>query len=570
MPEAAGALGGFGALDWAVVLGALVAVTLLGHRLAGRQASIRDFFLGGRRLPWYAVAASIVATEISAVTLVGLPSVVFRDGGDLTYLQIGLVGSLVARALIAAYLVPAYYEREIYSPYDYMGERLGGRTRGLTTTLFALGGVLAQSARVYLIAVVLEVILHRELAWIEGATGLPPLVSAVAAITVVAVLWTWMGGIATVVWTDALLFALFLGAVAIALVTVVRGVDGGASEVLAAGEAAGKLRLFDLDPSPRKAYTLWAALFAQSWAGVGAYGVDQLMAQRLFCCRGVREARRAILASYLGMGITTLVGLTGVALYAWYRQHPLAGEALALYTEKPDRIFPIFVLEAVPAGFKGLILAGAFAAAISSLDSILAALSQTVLSAVWLPWRERRGAPDDPARALAVSRLLVLGFGILLGVLAVAAEVAARHYGSVLDLALAMAGYTQGALLAGFALAFQRRDARVDLAGGLAWSAPLSLTAVLSVAWPQDWALSVVLGAGGFAMGLWCVLRLARDGVRALGGLAALALATALLAWNHAYGTTLAWPWFVPVGAVYTYVLARVLARRNDPDRSEA
>lgn len=559
----AGELGRFGALDWAIVLGALLVVTALGHVLSGRQATIRDFFLGGRRLPWYAVAASIVATEISAVTLVGLPSVVFREGGNLTYLQIGLFGSLVARALIAIFLVPAYYEREIYSPYDYMGERLGGRVRGLTTALFALGGVLAQSARVYLIAVVLEVILAEELSWIEGATGLPPLVTAVGAITVVAVLWTWMGGIATVVWTDAFLFALFLSAVAIALWTVVRGVDGGAREVLEVGSAAGKLRLFDLDTDPKKAYTIWAALFAQSWAGVGAYGVDQLMAQRLFCCRGVREARLAILASYGGMLVTVLVGLTGVALYAWYREHPLAGEALALYTEKPDRIFPIFVLQAVPAGLKGLILAGAFAAAISSLDSILAALAQTTLSAVWLPARERRGASDDPKRALFVSRLLVLGFGLLLGALAVAAEFAARHYGSVLDLALAMAGYTQGALLAGFALAFQRRAPRRDLASGFVWAAPLSMTAVLSVAWPQTWAFWVVVGSGGLAALLWCATRLRREGPRALGGLEVLIGVTALLAWNQARGTTLAWPWFVPVGAVYTYVLSRVLARRT-------
>jgi SSS family transporter len=556
-------LGRFGALDWVIVLGALLVVTALGHLLSGRQATIRDFFLGGRRLPWHAVAASIVATEISAVTLVGLPSVVFREGGNLTYLQIGLCGSLVARALIAIFLVPAYYEREIYSPYDYMGERLGGRVRGLTTALFALGGVLAQSARVYLIAVVLEVILADELAWIEGATGLPPLVTAVGAITVVAVLWTWMGGIATVVWTDAFLFALFLAAVAIALWTVVRGVDGGAREVLEVGTAAGKLQLFDFDTDPRKAYTIWAALFAQSWAGVGAYGVDQLMAQRLFCCRGVREARLAILSSYGGMLVTVLVGLTGVALYAWYRQQPLAGEALVLYTEKPDRIFPIFVLQAVPSGLKGLILAGAFAAAISSLDSILAALAQTTLSAVWLSARERRGASDDPKRALFVSRLLVLGFGLLLGALAVAAEYAARHYGSVLDLALAMAGYTQGALLAGFALAFRRREAQGDLAAGLLWAAPLSLSAVLSVAWSQRWAFWFVVGAGAVAALLWCATRLRREGARALGGLAALVAVTALLAWNQARGTTLAWPWFVPVGAVYTYVLARVLARRS-------
>ena len=143
------------------------------------------------------------------------------------------------------------------------------------------------------------------------------------------------------------------------------------------------------------------------------------------------------------------------------------------------------------------------------------------------------------------------------------AEFAARHYGSVLDLALAMAGYTQGALLAGFALAFQRRAPRRDLASGFVWAAPLSMTAVLSVAWPQTWAFWVVVGSGGLAALLWCATRLRREGARALGGLAVLIGVTALLAWNQARGTTLAWPWFVPVGAVYTYVLSRVLARRT-------
>ena len=117
----------FGVADWAVVLGVLVGTTVLGERLAGRQKSARDFFLGGRRLPWYAVAASIVATEISAVTYVSFPSGVAREGGNMTYLQIVLFGSLLARAFVGYVLVPAYYKHEIYSPYDYVGRRLGAR-----------------------------------------------------------------------------------------------------------------------------------------------------------------------------------------------------------------------------------------------------------------------------------------------------------------------------------------------------------------------------------------------------------------------------------------------------------
>ena len=133
--------GSFGALDWGVVGALLLITTWIGHRAAGRQESLRDFFLGGRRLPWYAVAASIVATEISAVTFISLPSVVAREGGDWTYLQIGLFGSLFARGLIAWLLVPAYYEREVFSPYDYMGAKLGEGVRRTATALFALGGI---------------------------------------------------------------------------------------------------------------------------------------------------------------------------------------------------------------------------------------------------------------------------------------------------------------------------------------------------------------------------------------------------------------------------------------------
>lgn len=202
--------GGFTTLDWVVVIGVLVGTTVVAGRVAGRQESMRDFFLGARSLPWWAVAASIIATEISAVTYISLPSVVQREGGNITYLQIGLFGSLLARAFVGYVLVPAYYEREIYSPYDYVGNRLGSQARALTTGLFTLGGILAQSARVYLTAVVLQVLLAQELAAVEAAIGLPPLVTSVAAIGVVAVGWTLMGGMATVIWTDAILFVLFL------------------------------------------------------------------------------------------------------------------------------------------------------------------------------------------------------------------------------------------------------------------------------------------------------------------------------------------------------------------------
>ena len=216
---AAGSAAAF--VDWLVVAAVMGLVTWIGHRLTGRQESLRDFYLGGRRLPWYAVSASIIATEISAVTFFAVPSLVWREGGSIHYLQIGLISALVARLVVAFVLTPAYYEKEIYSPYDFMGDRLGRGVRRMTTGLFMIGGVLAQAARVYITAVIIEVLAREQLAAVESVTGLP-LAGAILAISIVATAWTWIGGVATVVWTDALLFLMFIGGF-VALLAVMHG-----------------------------------------------------------------------------------------------------------------------------------------------------------------------------------------------------------------------------------------------------------------------------------------------------------------------------------------------------------
>ncbi|MCH2104555.1 MAG: hypothetical protein MK297_11155 [Planctomycetes bacterium] len=558
--------GSFGALDWGGVGALLLITTWIGHRAAGRQESLRDFFLGGRRLPWYAVAASIVATEISAVTFISLPSVVAREGGDWTYLQIGLFGSLFARGLIAWLLVPAYYEREVFSPYDYMGAKLGEGVRRAATALFALGGILGQSARVYLTAVVLEVLLAEELAWVSLQTGASPLAAAVAVITLVAMAWTLMGGIATVVWTDAVLFLLFLAGIGAALWTVSGTVEGGLAAVLESGWSAGKMRLFDLRFDLSAPYTLWAAVIASTWGGVGFYGTDQLLAQRLLCCQDVRAARRAVLASYAAILVTALVAVVGVALWAHYQEHAMSAAAQGLYEEKADRLFPIFVVEVVPHGLKGLIVAGALAAAISSLDSIVAALSQTTQSLL--------KPASDSASALKRSRALVVFWSLVLGCAAVAIDAVAESYASILDLALAMASYTGGALLAGFLLAFLplRTDGR-----GFPYAAALSVLAVFAVTSHQPWGERlgvapehVVLVAGVLLCGTWALTAASRT----FGAALALLIGLGLTWWLATAGTlpgvgvdggvrVLAWPWFVPLGSTIAFTWTLLLSGRR-------
>ena len=174
--------------DWLVIVGYLIMTTVLGGLLAGKQASMKDFFLGGRKLPWPAVCGSIIATELSAATFLIAPALVFSAGGDMTYIQLAL-GTILARFVIGYFFIPAYYEREIYSPYEYMGRQLGPRVKTITTGLFMIGGILAQGARVYIAAKALQVV-----------TG-TDVTTSILIIGAVSVGWTIMGGITTVVWT---------------------------------------------------------------------------------------------------------------------------------------------------------------------------------------------------------------------------------------------------------------------------------------------------------------------------------------------------------------------------------
>lgn len=580
----------FSGLDWAVVGGVLLATSLFGA-FFGRGATMREFFLGGRRLPWWAVSASIVATEISALTLVSLPAIVFLDGGTSAYLQITMIGSVVARLAIAWWLVPAYYEQEIYSPYDWVGKRLGEPVRRMMTLFGAAGGVLSQAARVYLTAVVLEILMAERLRAWEAACGVPGIALSIGIITAVAVAWTWIGGIVTVVWTDLLLFLVFVASSAAVLWWIVSGLDGGWGALAEFAKESGRDRILDFDASPVKAYTFWAALLAAGFGNIGAYGVDQLMAQRILCCRGVREARLAVATSVVAVLVGLLVAWVGIALAAWYDAHPLQGEALRLVGEKHDRILPVFVATVLPEGMRGFVVAGVFAAAISSLDAVLAALAQTVEHAWSGPRRERRHAalpplqrPDSAARdraSLRSSRRLVVVFGVIMALVAWSMDPISRSYSSLLDLGLAMAGYTQGALLAAFLLALFR-----PWTGGDGWlrAAPVSALLVYASAWQGPLPRMVVLAASAALFLRWWSGRgeWAEDRPRWRRATAALVATLALAFWLAGSGgfeivpgpgrpsvlQPLAWPWYVPLGCAVATTLGVLMARRGPAARA--
>lgn len=548
MPQELPTTPGFELVDWAVILGVLVLTTWIGHRAAGRPSSAREFFLGGRRLPWYAVAASLIATEISAVTFIGLPASVALEGGDLTYLQVVLFGALITRGIIAFVLVPVYFEREIYSPYDYVGQRLGASARVVTTVVFSVGGVLAQGARVYVTALVIEVLLRSQLESVHAAIGMPPLVTAVTLVGVVAVVWTWMGGIATVVWTDAVLFVLFLVGIGVLGVVLNGQIEGGLLQAFHDGAEAGKTRVIDTRFAWEKPHRLGVVLGLASWGMVGDYGCNQLMVQRLLCCPSVAQARLAVLMSSLGAIVIAAIAFLGIGLWSWSATHAFTPELQALVTQQQDRLLPAFLLQAVPTGWKGLVLAGVFAAAISSLDSILAALSQTTMSLFGLDPQGGRGA-------IRASRILVVVFAVVLCAVAVGIRPLHEDHPSILTLALRIGALTSGILLGAFVLALSRLRLRGD---GFPWAVAMALVWVLAIAQLESLpplhfgivgaAITIGFvwnttrrGASRFHVAQWILLALMSFGAWAL---------------RRNLTVQLPWPWYAPIGAVLTVTLS--------------
>ncbi|HEX7897361.1 MAG TPA: hypothetical protein VF950_06350 [Planctomycetota bacterium] len=524
-----GSVPGFGWIDWTVLAAYLLGTSWLADRLAGSRQTIRDFFLGGRRLPWWAVAGSIVACEVSGATFVSVPLVAFK--GDWTFLMLGL-GSVAARLLIAWKLVPAYYEMEIYSPYEFVGKRLGPEVDRVATLLFFVGSLLAQGVRLFLAALVLDVI-----------TGMG-VVGAIAAIGGVSVVWTWLGGINSVVWTDVVQFViLFVGGVT-ALVAVGWVVPGGWSAILAEGSAAGKFKALELSTDPRKAYTLWAGLFGFTFLTLASHGTDQNMAQRLFCCRGIAEARKAIVASSVSQLMPVLMLAVGTGIWAYYRPRAAA-------PAPDDTLLPMFVLEAMPTGVKGLLFAAIFSAATAT--GTLSAMAQTALTGFYKPLI-RPGASEE--HYLKMSRVFVLLAAVGLCATATLCVWLRKQYPSIVDLALASAGYTYGALLGMLLLALRPggRDAR-----GLLWAVPLSMLLVIALNWNHTLEGKGVALGGAATAALAGMLALAREPLKIpflLLGAAAVA-AVALGGWK------LAFPWHFPLGTAMTFGLGLALGRRT-------
>ena len=285
----------------------------------------------------------------------------------------------------------------------------------MATLVFSIGSILGQSVRVLVAALALKVVTPLDFEW------------CIVVIGIFAILWTLMGGMQTVIWTDVMQFVLFAFGGIVALGWMISELPNGWSQFVstagAVSEAApksgpdwGKFSLLDFSTDPSLSFTFWVAIFAVPFLNLSAFGVDQLNAQRMFCCRSAGDAKKAIIWSSVGQVLTLLMLLVGAALYVYYQEFPPTSLAAKEFEASHDTVFPIWITMTLPIGLSGLIIAAVFAAAISSLDSILAALSQTTLSLFVDPQNlDEKGH----GKLLVYSRALVIVWGLALSAFAI-------------------------------------------------------------------------------------------------------------------------------------------------------
>jgi SSS family transporter len=415
---------GLDKLDLAIIALYLIGITLFGLRFRKKQRSLRDYFLAGRDIPWWAISLSILAAETSTLTIISIPGLAYDT--NLTFLQV-VMGYVVGRVVISFVLLPHYFRGDIYTAYELIERRFGRGLRSLTAGLFLLTRAAAEGVRVYAVSIVVGIAL---------GTGE---VASIAIITILTLIYTFEGGLAAVIWTDVVQTAIYVAGTLIGLVTILHLVPGGWSAIHAAAAGSGKLQVFDFTPSFWIPYTFWAGIIGGAFLTTASHGTDQLIVQRLLAARSQKQSVMALLSS--GVAILFQVALflmVGIMLWVYYRV-PSATFG------KPDRIYPTFIVSRMPHGISGLLIAAILAAAMSNLSAALNALSSTSIMDFYVRFRPQ----SDERTKMRLSRLSTFVWASLLFALAV---LSLHKVGRVIEVGLQIASVAYGALLGVFLL----------------------------------------------------------------------------------------------------------------------
>jgi solute:Na+ symporter, SSS family len=429
-------------IDLGVILLYLIGVTWFGARFRKGPQSLKDYFLGGRNAPWWAISLSIVSAETSTLTIVGTPALAF--GGNFGFLQV-VIGYLLARVAITAIFLPQYFRGNLFTAYELMQRRFGPNIRKVTAAIFLVTRALAEGVRVFAISIVISIVL---------GTGE---LSSIIAIVCLTLFYTFEGGMTAVIWTDVIQMGMYVLGALMSFFVILGKIPGGWPHVLAVADAAHKFQIFDFGFSWTRPYTFWGGVIGGCFLTTASHGTDQLVVQRLLSAGTLAQSRTALLASWVVVFLQFLLFLLiGTLLFVYYQDTGLGAP-------KPlDRLYPSFIWDQLPVGLAGLAIAAILAAAMANLSAALNSLASTTVVDFVRPMFP--SLPD--ARFLRLARFATIGWAAVL----VGIGVVARQWGSVLESGLSIASVTLGMLLGVFLLGVltRRTGEKAAIAGVIA------------------------------------------------------------------------------------------------------
>ncbi len=471
---------GFSTVDVIIVLVYMVVSAGVGSWIGRKQKDTTDYFLGGRRIPWGAVTFSIVATETSVLTFISVPAVAYL--GNMTFLQITF-GYITGRLLVAALLVPAYFRGKINTAYHFLGERFGQKMRNTASITFMITRLLADGVRLFATAIPLAIIIKGSGA-LKGLTDVQFYLISIIFVGLLTMVYTYVGGIRSVIWMDVVQMVIYLGGALLAGAIILSKLPHGFASVIQAAAADDKLKWFDtgfglpFSEFIRAPYTFFTALIGGAIFSLASHGTDQLIVQRILTCPDTRSGQKAVAFSGFAVFLQFLLFLLlGVMLYAFYG----GASVKELGLLRADGIFPKFIVEEMPSGVSGIIVAALFAAAMSTLSSSLSSLSSAVMLDIYIPFA---GKNKTEQQLLKISRLVTLLWGVVLIGVAIAFI---GLKGTVVEVGLGIASYTYGGLLGAFLLGlfFKRVNQSEAIIGFITAIVVMTLVIqTVKIAWP--------------------------------------------------------------------------------------
>jgi SSS family solute:Na+ symporter len=493
----------FSTADWLVIITYLLGIIGLGVWFGKDQRNTRDYFLGSKNIPWWGIGLSIVAAETSALTIISVPAMAY--GTNIAFVQM-VIGYVIARLILAIIMVPHYLKGEIYSPYQLLENAFGPPARKLAGGFFLISETLAAGVRVYVASIPVKLMLGERV--LSVGTG-DPILGSILLFVLLSLVYTYIGGVKAVIWTDAVQFVLFMAG-GLFTVFYISGLMNGFSAAFEQARAGGKLVWFYPQFSLAMPFNIWMGLIGATFVTLSSHGAEQLIVQRVLACKNVADGRKAlVLSAVVILPLFLIFLLVGALLWAFYESHPLA---IAIPEIRPDSgikrndyIYPIFMMTEVPHILKGFLIVAILSAAMSSVSSALTSLAS--VSTMDFVKGMTRGSWSEQAYLRFSKYSTVFWAGVLIIVAYLSREVP-----YVLNAAFSLRGLTSGALLGG-------------------------LTLVLF--WKRGPALPVCLGMIGSLLGMIWITQAEWH--------------TALLQGK------IAWPWYTLIGMLITFIVSALV-----------